>query len=450
MPPLTPKQPLTGWGRYPAVPTHSIASEQLERASANAVLSRGLGRAYGDAALPPESADRPVVVTTAANRILSFDEGSGALHAEAGLSLSDLATSLLPRGWFSPVSPGTQYVTLGGMVASDIHGKNHHVHGTFGNFVREINLRVADGRTVAVSPTHEPDLFWATVGGMGLTGHILDVKVELERVPSPWIIEESERFDNLADVFTSLKTSSEDWPMTVSWIDTSARGPKAGRGIVIRGRWATADEAPRGTPPFRHGPTIPEVWPSGLLNPLTIRLANSIWFAKHGAKKRTRIASPHQFFWQLDMVREWNRVYGNRGFTQYQCVLPRDLSVYRDLLDRFQRWGGCSFVTVFKDCGPQGKGHLSFPTEGTSLALDIPIASIEKTRHLVTELNAFVLDHGGRIYLAKDAFTTADAFKRMYPRHTAFQAVRDQWDPDRRIVSAQSVRLLGDAPLGLR
>jgi decaprenylphospho-beta-D-ribofuranose 2-oxidase len=435
---------LHGWGRYPVVECRVVASEDLARATRGAVLTRGLGRAYGDAALPPVGVGRPVAVSTSADRILGFDEATGVLRAEAGLSLGALAALYLPRGFFTPVSPGTRYVTLGGMVAADIHGKNHHVDGTFGRAVRSLRMRVADGRILTVDRETHPDLFRATLGGMGLTGHVLEVEVALARVPSPWIYEESVRFGSFREVFENLADASHRFPMTVAWIDTSRTGPARGRGIVMRGRWATPEEAPSTSPRFGRGIGVPFLLPSGITNHATFRFANALWWHKHGAREVRHVVPPGSFFWQLDIARDWNRGYGRRGFTQYQCVMPSDAAVYDAFLDRFQKLGGTSFVTVFKDCGEQGEGLLSFPRRGTSIALDVPIRSVEETRHLVRELNAFVLDHGGRIYLAKDAFTTADEFRRMYPQWEAFERVRDEWDPERSLRSALSVRLFGD------
>lgn len=435
--PLT--QRLTGWGRVPAIQAEVRAGEDLLRTATGAVLSRGLGRAYGDAALPLGG---PVSVTTGADRILAFDDTTGVLRAEAGLSLHELMRQFLHRNWFTPVSTGTQYVTLGGMVASDVHGKNHHVHGTISNFLRSLVMAVPDGdglRVVRCSPDAHADLFWATCGGMGLTGHILEVELQLERLPSPWIYEESQRFGSLEEVFLELKAVSQDWPMTVSWIDTSVRGPKAGRGIVMKGRWATAEEAPPEPPPWRGAIEVPTWFPSGVMNRLSVRAMNAAFYAKHGSGLVKHVVSPEAFYYQLDMVTEWNRGYGQRGFTQYQCVMPSDMAVFREFLQRFQDLGGCSFVTVLKDCGPQGRGPMSFPQEGTSLALDIPMGpGIEK---LVHELNAFVIDHGGRVYLAKDAFTDAAELRRMYPRLPEFLEAKRAWDPDGRLTSLLGARL---------
>lgn len=436
--------PLHGWGMQPVVHTRQLCSEDLERITRDAVLSRGLGRAYGDAALPPRGHPRPIAKTVLADRILSFDPETAVLRAEAGLSLRNLHAMFLRRGYFTPVSPGTAHVTLGGAVAADIHGKNHHVHGTFSNFVRALKMRVADGRVLEVSRTEHPDLFWATVGGMGLTGHMLEVEVQLEKVPSPWILEESRRFGSLAEVFAALNASADDWPMTVAWVDTSARGDAAGRGILICGRWATREEAPPHPPEPKRAIPVPFTFPSGLLNRWSIRLANAIWYAKHGAEPVRHVVHPDSFFYQLDIASDWNRAYGRKGFTQYQCVMPSDLDVYSGFLELFQRLGGCSFVTVFKDCGPAGEGMLSFPQEGTSMALDIPLG--RKTPALVRALNAYVIEHGGRVYLAKDALSTAEEFRAMYPRYTEFAEARRAWDPELRFASAQSVRLMGDSP----
>jgi FAD/FMN-containing dehydrogenase len=436
--------PLSGWGRHPVVDAHVLDTQDLPRATRDAVLSRGLGRAYGDAALPPPGTDRPVVRTSAADRILAFDRHTGVLRAEAGLALETLARIYLHRGWFTPVSPGTRYVTLGGMVASDIHGKNHHADGTFGGHVRALRMRLANGEIVEATRASHPDLFRATLGGMGLTGHVLEVEVKLARVPTPWVYEESERLRSLEEVFPVLGAASRAFPMTVAWIDMSARGARRGRGIVMRGRWAEPGEAPPNPPRLWTGVPFPVTLPSGLLNRTTFALANAVYFRRHPRRQVRHVVSPATFFWLLDLATGWNRAYGRRGFTQYQCVLPSDLQVFATFVDRFQALGGTSFVTVLKDCGEQGEGLLSFPQRGTSLALDIPITSVEQTTHLVRELNAFVLDHGGRVYLAKDAFSTAEEFRRMYPRWEAFQAIRDRYDPERRLRSALSVRLLGD------
>ncbi len=439
-----PPRALHGWGHHPVIEAPAIETERLEHATESAILSRGLGRAYGDAALPPRGAGRPVAVSARADRILSFDEATGVLRAEAGLSLSTLGQLYLPRRWFTPVSPGTQYVTLGGMVASDIHGKNHHIEGTLGKFVRGLRMRVPDGRILEVDRHHHADLFRATLGGMGLTGHILEVELQLVRIASPWVHQHSRQARSLAEVMEVLATASEASPYTVAWIDTTIGGPRMGRGLITWGDWARPEEAPAEPPGVRTGVPVPFTLPSGLMNRFTISWMNALYFYRHGRRPRSGIVHPATFFWVLDLATDWYRGYGRRGFTQYQAVLPRDRQVFERFLSLFQRLGGSSFVTVLKDCGPEGEGLLSFPKPGTTIALDVPIASVAATARLVRELNAFVLDHEGRVYLAKDAFTSADEFRRMYPQWEAFQAIRDEWDPERRLRSAQSVRLFGD------
>lgn len=442
-----PRVAFEGWGRHPVAEGWAVQAESLESASEGAVLSRGLGRAYGDAALPPNDSTRPLMVTPRADRILAFDRQTGVLRAEAGLSLGTLRALLLPEGWFTPVSPGTRHVTLGGMVAADIHGKNHHVAGCFGRHVQGLRMRVGDGRVLEVRPEGEhAELFHATTGGMGLTGHILEVQFKLDKVPSPWIYEESQRCANLTEVIAALGDASAEWPMTVAWVDTSARGDQAGRGIVLRGRWATRDEAPASPPPVTSAVTFPFDLPSGLVNPWTIGVMNRFWYHWHGAKPRQHVVNPDKYFWPLDGIDRWNRAFGRRGFTQYQCVMPTSAKLYREFLTRFQDGGGCSFVTVFKDCGEAGPGPLSFPQRGTSMTLDIPLTKDGSTERLCHQLDEFVVANGGRIYLAKDAFTTADSFRKMYPRLAEWQAVRRRYDPEARLRSAQSQRLQLDRP----
>jgi decaprenylphospho-beta-D-ribofuranose 2-oxidase len=433
------RRTLRGFGNHPAIEGFELRSDSLTAITEQAVLSRGLGRSYGDAALPPADATRPVAVTDLADRMLEFDPRSGLLRAEAGLSLAELARVFLRQGWFSPVSPGTAHVTLGGMVAADVHGKNHHVGGTLGRHVERLRMRVASGRVLDVSRREEPELFRATLGGMGLTGHILEVTLRLERVPSAWISRESEQVPDVAALLWALREASRDWPMTVAWLDTShARG----RGIVHRGRWAAVEEAPPALPRSPRAPRLPFTLPHGVLNAHTIRLANALWYHAHGPSARTGLVTPNAWFWPLDAVRDWPRAYGPHGFTQYQCVVPSDPAVVSELLARFRQAGGMSFVTVVKDCGAQGEGMLSFPKPGVSLSFDVPIRA--RTRALVDALNDFAVEHGGRIYLAKDAFTRPEHFRAMYPELGAWLELRRKWDPERRISSAQSRRLLGE------
>ena len=438
--PTDPLPLLTGWGNT-GVRARELLSEDLLSLTEHAQLSRGLGRSYGDSALPA-----PGVATVAgsrlADRILSFDRGSGVLRAEAGLSLFEINRLFLRDGFFPPVTPGTQFVTLGGMVASDVHGKNHHVAGTFGRHVLALKMRVGAG-IVECSPTQHSDLFWATVGGMGLTGHILEVEFTMDRIPTPWIWQESFRVKNIDEYIDGLKESAAEWPMTMGWIDCLSRGGALGRGILMRGRWATESEAPSHPPPLKKRLTMPPVFPSWTINDLTVSAFNRLYFWKQIPARKSGIQHPDSFFYPLDAIRQWNRMYGKAGFTQYQCVLPNEAGrgAARRFLELLTSKGGASFLCVIKDCGEEGNGLLSFPMPGISIAIDFAIRPV--TESLVATLNEFVITEGGRIYLAKDTFTTPEHFAAMEPRLEQFQAVREKWDPLMQYKSAQSVRVLG-------
>jgi decaprenylphospho-beta-D-ribofuranose 2-oxidase len=432
---------LAGWGRL-GVPGREQVAEDLERVTRGAVLCRGLGRSYGDSSLPARPDDK-VVNTRLANRVLAFDTDSGVLRAEAGLSLAELNRLFLPRGHFTPVTPGTKFVTLGGMVASDVHGKNHHREGCFGAHVRALRIRLASDDIVEASPTEHADLFYATIGGMGLLGHVLEVEFTLHRVPSSFIWMESERVGDIDEFIAALSAAAPRWPMTMGWIDCLTRGGSLGRGILMAGRWATAEEAKAARHHTTAERTLPFELPNWALNPFTTHAFNAAYYWHHMDQRRTALVEPQLFFYPLDAVLQWNRIYGPRGFTQYQCVLPRGSSVVREFMERLTRLGGASPLCVIKDCGPEGRGLLSFPLEGTSIAVDMAVSA--DTQRIVDRLNEFVIAAGGRIYLTKDRFTRAEHFRAMEPRLPAFMAARDTWDPARRLRSAQSQRLFGDA-----
>jgi FAD/FMN-containing dehydrogenase len=441
---VTENETLRGWGCAPVVEGHEVHSEDLARVTAGMPLTRGLGRSYGDSSLPA-ARDRQVASATLADRILAFDPETGVLRAEAGLSLSDLYRLFLPRGWFVPVTPGTQFVTVGGMVAADVHGGNHHRDGCFGAHVARLRMRVADGRIVECSRTQEPDLFRATLGGMGLTGHILEVEFKMARVSSPWMWGETERVPNVGAFVDALARASADWPFTKGWIDCVTRGKSVGRGVMYRARWATPAEAPARPPSHKKGFSVPINMPSWLINKLTTRIYNEFYFRTHPTRP-AGIVHPDVFFYPLDGIRHWNRLFGRKGFTQYQCVIPHEagLRAVTAVLEMVAQKGSASPVCVIKDCGPEGEGLLSFPKKGITIAIDFPVRPW--TRPLIDALNEMVIGEGGRIYLAKDAFTRREHFARMEPRLAEWQAIRRRWDPEGRLRSAQSERLLGDAP----
>ena len=433
---------LAGWGRLPE-PGCEVGGEDLDDLTRGAALTRGLGRSYGDSSLPARSDDK-IVGTRLANRILAFDQGTGVIRVEAGLSLASLVRLGLPRGWFPPVVPGTRHVTIGGMVASDVHGKNHHREGCFGAHVRALRVRLADGAVVECSPTHDADLFYGCTGGMGLLGHILEVEFTLHRVPSPWIQMEHHRAGDIDALLDRVATAAPAWPMTMGWIDAVSRGRAMGRGILIVGRWAAPEDARSQPPHEARDMAMRFEWPNWALNRTTVRVFNALYYWSHLPRLGTIVTAPDRFFFPLDAMLDWNKVYGPRGFTQYQCVLPRAAgpAVVHGFMDRLTALGAASPLCVIKDCGPEGPGILSFPLEGTSIAVDMPVT--RDIQRIVDGLNEFVIDTGGRVYLTKDRFTRADHFRAMEPRLPAFLALRDKWDPARRLRSAQSRRLLGD------
>jgi len=433
---------LEGWGRL-ALPGRQLLSCDLESLTESAVLSRGLGRSYGDSSLPASPHDR-IAGTLLADRILAFDSDSGVLRAEAGLSLAEINRIFIPQGWFPPITPGTKFVTLGGMVASDVHGKNHHREGCFGAHVRGMRVRLADGDIVECSPIHHADLFYSSIGGMGLLGHILEVEFTMRRIPSPWILMESHRMGSLDEFLAGLSHAAGRWPMTMGWIDCLSRGASLGRGILIAGRWAVSEETGGVVPGIPSQSSLPFELPSFALNGFTARAFNALYYGSHLHRRRERLVAPDPFFYPLDAILHWNRAYGPRGFTQYQCVLPRAAgpAAVREFLERLAKLGSASPLCVIKDCGPEGSGTLSFPLEGTSVAVDMPISS--DIQRVVDRLNELVIAAGGRIYLTKDGFTRPEHFRAMDPRLPSFLESKRKWDPSGRLRSAQSVRLFGD------
>ncbi len=435
---------IAGWGRVP-VPGTEVLSENLERLTQGAALSRGLGRSYGDSSLPATATDK-VAGTRLANRILWFDDATGVIRVEAGVCLADLVRLFLPRGWFTPVTPGTKFVTVGGMVASDVHGKNHHVDGCFGAHVRALRMRLADDSIVECGAFQLPDLFYGTIGGMGLLGHVLEVEFTMVPVSSAWIFMETERVPNLASFLDTLARSATKWPMTVGWIDCLSQGSAMGRGLMMAGRWATPEEAGPDLPREKPQIKMPVDLPNWAINDFTVSVFNSLYYWKQFAQRSEAVVAPEPFFYPLDAVTEWNRVYGPRGFTQYQCVIPRAAGApaVLEFMQLLTRLGGASPLSVIKDCGPESNATLSFPLEGTSIAIDMAVSA--DIQRIVDELNAFVIAAGGRIYLSKDQFTRPEHFRAMEPRLDRFLALREKYDPKRRLRSAQSVRLFGDTP----
>ncbi|HEV2264644.1 MAG TPA: FAD-binding oxidoreductase [Stellaceae bacterium] len=436
---------LTGWGRYPRADCRVIAARSPADvlavvAAEPTLIARGNGRAYGDAALNPAA----TLDLRRDDRFMAFDAASGVLTVEAGVLLADILDCLMPHGWFPPVTPGTKFVTLGGMLAADVHGKNHHKAGTIGDHVESLDLALADGRVVRCSRDENASLFAATLGGMGLTGIILSARLKLQRIETAYVRQETLRARDL-DQIMDLFEASRDWTYTVAWIDCLARGRDLGRALLYRGEHARSGELParrRAAPlavPVRRTRRMPVDFPAIMLNRWSVTAFNRLFY--RASRLGTAIVDYDRFFYPLDTIHEWNRMYGG-GFVQYQCVLPKVASRagLSALLGRIAAAGAGSFLSVLKLLGP-GRGMLSFPMEGYTLALDFPADPANLA--LLTELDAIVAAHGGRVYLAKDARIAAADFRRAYAGAglDEFAAVRNAVDPARKFASLQSRRL---------
>ncbi len=438
---------LTGWGR--TAPTRATVvrptsatevSAAVTEAGERGSLGRGLGRSYGDAA---QNAGGQVLDLTGLDRVLALDADAGTVTAEAGLSLDALLRHLLPRGWFVPVTPGTRYVTLGGALAADVHGKNHHRDGSIAGHVTSFDLVLADGTLRRVTPDGDPDLFWATAGGMGLTGVVVAVTLRLLPVTSAWMLVDTLRAPDLDALLAGLTESDRLSRYSVAWIDCLAGGRHQGRGVITRGDHAPADAVRRD--PLAYGPnprvTVPPHLPGGLLNPLSVRAFNEAWYRK---APRRRVAEPQPlstFFHPLDGVQEWNRAYGPHGFLQYQLVVPPERDdALRAALEMLRRAGAPSFLAVLKRFGPGDPGPLSVPRAGWTLAIDIA-ASARDLAGLLDRLDRLVVEAGGAVYLAKDSRLRPELLPLMYPRLDAFRAVRQRVDPTGRFTSDLARRL---------
>jgi len=437
---------LAGWGRVPTEECRTFRPEKQRDLHALlrepiTLIARGLGRAYGDAALNPSG----VVLQERLNRFHAFDESSGVLDCEGGVSFAEIIEIFLPRGWFLPVTPGTKFVSVGGALACDIHGKNHHREGTFSNFVESFDLLIADGGVLRCSREENPDAFWATIGGMGLTGIITRVQFRLRHVQSAFVNVDYERVENL-DAALERFDQDADYEYSVAWIDCLASGNSLGRAVLMRGRDASVEEL--STPAARESPfVLPAKKPKGVpldfpdfaLNPLSIKAFNAVYYAAHPTKNA--IVDFNSFFYPLDAIGNWNRIYGARGFIQYQVALPFESSRAGliELLEKISSSGHASFLAVLKTFGNANEAPLSFPFAGHTLALDIPMT--DDLPAFVRELDEITLRHNGRVYLAKDALVSPENFRAMYPRLNEWQEIKNQLDPNHKFASSLSRRL---------
>jgi decaprenylphospho-beta-D-ribofuranose 2-oxidase len=429
------RRALTGWGR--TAPTTArvvdVVADELPAVVAAAddrgVLVRGLGRSYGDAA---QNAGGTVVRLVPTSPAVVLDATAGTVTAHAGVSLDEVLRRIVPEGWFVPVTPGTRYITVGGAIASDVHGKNHHVDGSFGVHVRSMRLLMADGVVRDITPAVDPQLWWATIGGMGLTGAILEATFAVLHIGSSRCVVDTTRAGDLEQVLALMESGDDAYRYSVAWVDLLARGRQLGRSVLTRGDHAPADAVRRGDP-LGYSPrflaAVPPRLPN-MLNHPSVRAFNEVWFRKAPARRQGEIQSITRFFHPLDAIAGWNHLYGSNGFLQYQFLVPFGREdTLRDVVERVSLSGHASFLAVLKRFGPGNAAPLSFPTRGWTLTMDLP-AGASGLRGLLHDLDERVLSAGGRHYLAKDAHTTPDAIRRGYPRLGEWQDARHKADPD--------------------
>ncbi|HSC52267.1 MAG TPA: FAD-binding oxidoreductase [Phnomibacter sp.] len=438
------KHEIANWGNYPVVTADEfLPSFRSEIPSLlqqkTEWVARGNGRCYGDASLAEN-----VITTTNLKRIIDFDHELGIVNCEAGVMLDQLLEVIVPHGWFLPVTPGTKFITIGGAVASDIHGKNHHVDGSFSNHIVSMQLMLADGSLLLCSATEHPDLFWATCGGMGLTGIITTVRFRLKKIETSYIKQlqlKARNLEEILDMFEQYK----HYTYSVAWIDCVKQGKGMGRSILMLGEHASLHDL---SEKQKRKPlqvfnkslfTFPFNLPSISLNKFTIGVFNTLFYAKNTRKEIHNVIPYDPFFYPLDAIFDWNKMYGKAGFVQYQFVLPMHArKAMVDIFNRIASKGFASFLAVLKTFGQQDS-MIGFPMEGFTLALDIPIRP--GLFEFLDELDAIVLANGGRIYLSKDARMKAEMFKKSYPHIGEFVNVLKQYNSAGRINSALGERL---------
>ena len=440
---------LSGWGGTAATSATlqavdpTTVADAVRSSGPRGVIARGLGRSYGDAA---QNAGGLVVEFGHTSDHIVLDRDASTVTVSAGVSLDLLMRALIPHGFFVPVSPGTRFVTVGGAIAADIHGKNHHVDGSFGSHVVSLDLVDGSGELRRLDPVGSPHPFWATVGGMGLTGVIVAATVTMRRIETSRMTVDTERAGNLDQLLALMADTDDRYTYSVAWIDLLTTGSAMGRSVLTRGEHASLDQLP---PRLRREPlafdpgqrvAAPAVIPTSLVGPVSIRAFNELWYRKAPLSRRGQVATLAGFFHPLDGVGSWNRLYGPRGFVQYQFVVPFGTEdVLREAVRRITKAGHASFLAVLKRFGAANAGPLSFPMPGWTLALDLPAA--QSLAPLLDGLDRLVISAGGRIYLAKDSRAAPETIEAMYPRLDEFKAVRLDMDPDRRFTSDLARRL---------
>ncbi len=422
-------QAFPSWGLYPHAVSTPLSwvsrSDPLPPApSGQSLLLYGLGRSYGDSCLNDQSA---LIPTHRLDHFLEFDPATGILRCEAGVALVMILKLVVSQGWFLPVTPGTKFVTVGGAIANDIHGKNHHCDGNLGHHVLKFELLRSDGTRMLCSPTENPNFFYATIGGLGLTGAITWAEIQLKRIKTPFITQEIVRFANLKEFFELSHESERDYMYTVSWVDCLAKGDNLGRGHFIRGNHAPSVVETDRTWKAPQSALVPVFFPNWALNPLSVRLFNFAYYNKQQSRVTSAVIPYDPFFYPLDAIHHWNRIYGKRGFLQWQCVVPfkEGEDAIREIFHRIAHSNLGSFLAVLKTFGAMPSlGMLSFPREGVTLALDFPNVG-PKLFRLLEELDGIVKSSQGAIYPAKDARMSREMFEISFPRLEEFKQYKD-------------------------
>ncbi len=442
---------LTGWGRTGASVARIVrpsdipaTTTALVGAGPRGATPRGLGRAYGDAA---QNGGGLVLDATAIDYVGPIDS-DGRMLVAGGASLESVIRAAIPAGWFLPVTPGTRHITIGGAIASDVHGKNHHLDGTFAQHVESLTLLLPSGETRVVTPESDPALFWATAGGMGLTGVILEARVRLTRAPTRFMTVDTYRTRDLDHSMSLMTESDSRTHYSVAWVDLVTAGASLGRGVVTCGDHTPVDAiAGRGRQDARRwrprpAPTAPPVFPSQMVNRFTARLLNELWFRNAPSERLGELQPLEAFFYPLDIVGQWNRVYGRRGFLQWQCVIPfGEEDRLRRIVEAFVNGPAPAILAVLKRFGAANPGPLSFPAPGWTLAVDLPAARGDALATFLDHLDREVAEGGGRIYLSKDARMRPEWLEVMYPRIDEWRAVQARVDPHGRMTSDLDRRL---------
>lgn len=427
----------TGWGRTSPTVAENIEITGIDslraaiaKGGTRGLIARGLGRSYGDAA---QNGGGAVLDMTGWNEILGIDTAAETVTVQSGVSIDQLMRHLLPHGLWLPVIPGTRQVTIGGAIAADVHGKNHHHSGSFGTHVRTLELLTASGDLLSLD--QDDPLFWATVGGMGLTGVVTQATIGLKRVKTSSFLVDTLKVNHLDELLEALATGDDSYEYSVAWFDTATSGRKLGRAVITRGHVAQVSDLPdsqQGDPLRFNAPQlgrVPFALPHGLVNNLTARAFNAAWFAKAPRRRDGEVQDITQFFHPLDIIGEWNRVYGAQGFCQYQFVVPFGTEdAFREAVTVIADSDHVSSLNVLKRFGSGNRAPLSFPIPGWTLAVDLPIRRGLST--LLDRLDQIVLEAQGRVYLAKDSRLSPQSFRAMYPRFDEFESIRATIDPD--------------------